>query len=220
MPTVSNSDPAPAQASDPEILRHSARNRLVHWATAACFLVATATGLALYWRSILGWLLPVFGGKESAVNFHFWSGVGLAIFTLLLYLAWRGVARWSPVDTEFVRNLRKYAAGPGQTQLPGTGFFNGGQKLYFWSVVWGVAVLFATGLVWWFRKDLPHPVYAVCRTTHRILAVVMSAGLLVHIYKATIGEPGTFRSMIGGKVTRHWARTRRPGWIPDSDQSE
>jgi formate dehydrogenase subunit gamma len=43
----------------------------------------------------------------------------------------------------------------------------------------------------------------------------MSAGLLVHIYKATIGEPGTFRSMVSGTVTRQWARSRRPKWYRD-----
>jgi formate dehydrogenase subunit gamma len=43
----------------------------------------------------------------------------------------------------------------------------------------------------------------------------MLAGLLVHSYKASIGEPGTLRSMIRGTVTLQWARTRRPKWFRD-----
>jgi len=198
--------------ADEEIPRHSRITRFLHWAMAACFLVAMSTGLALYWKKILGWALPLFGGKDAAINLHFWFGLGLGLFTLCLYFVWRPVARWTAGDTHFVRNLRKYAARPDQVPPPDTGFFNGGQKLYLWAVVGSTAVFVVTGLVWWFRKDVPVNVYAVCRTTHRILAVVMSAALLIHIYKASIGEPGTFRSMIGGAVTREWARIRRPQW--------
>lgn len=171
-----------------------------------------ATGLALYWRSVLGWLLPAFGGKSAAVNVHFWAGIALAASTVAVYCLWRAACRWTPADSEFVRDWRRHAAHPSLPAAPDTGFFNGGQKLYFWAVVYGTAILVLTGLVWWFRRDVPHSVYAVCRTTHRIVAVILSAGLLVHIYKASWGEPGTFRSMIGGRVTREWARTRRPRW--------
>jgi formate dehydrogenase subunit gamma len=41
----------------------------------------------------------------------------------------------------------------------------------------------------------------------------MLVGLVVHIYKASIGEPGTLPSMIRGTVTAQWARTRRPKWF-------
>ena len=70
---------------------------------AACFVVAMATGLALYWRSILGWMLPLFGGKDSAVSLHFWTGLGLGLFTALLYLAWRKAARWTAADSQFLQ---------------------------------------------------------------------------------------------------------------------
>jgi formate dehydrogenase subunit gamma len=198
-----------------ELPRHSGFARTLHGGLAACFILVMATGLTLYWSSILKWAEPYFGGKPSTVNLHFWGGLALTFFTLLLFFLWRRKARWTPTDTHFVRHLRDYAMRPDQSPPPETGFFNGGQKLYFWAVVASGAVLFGTGLVWWFRKDVPHPVYAVCRTTHRVVGVIMSFGLLVHIYKATIGEPGTLRSMLRGTVTREWARTRRPKWFRD-----
>lgn len=207
--------PSPASVSGPEIVRHTAGARFVHWAMALAFIVAMVTGLSLYWRSILGWVLPFFGGKEMAVTLHFWFGIGLGVFALLLYLIWRAPMRWTAPDAEFVRHLADHALRPDQAQPPETGFFNGGQKLYFWSVVVGTAVLVLTGLVWWFRKDMPHPIYAVCRTTHRVLGVILSGGLLVHLYKSTLGERGTLRSMITGTVTPEWARSRRPKWFRD-----
>jgi len=201
--------------SAPTIVRHSGYVRFLHWSLAVVYISAVATGMALYWRKLLGWILPVFGGKDFAVDVHFWAGIGLTLGTLLLFVAWRKVARWSPADSNFVRHLGEHALHPGQPQPEDTGFFNGGQKLYFWGVVVTSAVFFVTGLVWWYRKDVPNSVYAVCRTTHRVLGVAMTAGLLVHIYKATIGEPGTLRSMLRGTVTREWARLRRPKWFRD-----
>jgi hypothetical protein len=43
---------------------------------------------------------------------------------------------------------------------------------------------------------MPKEVYVVCRTSHRMLAVIMSGALIVHVCKATIGEPGTLASML------------------------
>ncbi|MFI5356796.1 MAG: formate dehydrogenase subunit gamma, partial [Opitutales bacterium] len=189
-------------------------------ALAVCFLVAMGTGLGLYWRSILSWTLPLYGGKPMAVNLHYWFGLGLGLTTALLFLVWRAAARWTPADTHFVKHLTQYAARPDQQPPAETGFFNGGQKLYFWAVVGSTLVLVLTGIVWWYRQDMPHTLYAVCRTTHRVLAVLMSGALLVHVYKATIGEPGTLRSMIRGTVTTDWARTRRPKWFRDLGRGE
>ena len=139
--------------------------------------------------------------------------LGLVLFTILLGLAWRKVGRWGAADSEFARRMPHHILHAGEVQPAETGFFNGGQKLYFWSVIVTGVVFLVTGIVWSFRYQVPHNVYAVCRTTHRVVGVVMLAGLLVHIYKATIGEPGTLRSMLRGTVTTEWARTRRPKWF-------
>jgi formate dehydrogenase subunit gamma len=205
-------------ASAPLIVRHSGYVRFLHWTMAVAYIVAMATGMGLYWRRLLGWMLPFFGGKDFAVDVHFWVGLALTLITLLLFIAWRKVAQWSAADSNFVRHLGSHALHPGQPQPEDTGFFNGGQKLYFWGVVVTGVIFFGTGLVWWFRKDVPNEVYAVCRTTHRILGVLMSAALLVHVYKATIGEPGTLRSMLRGTVTLDWARRRRPKWFREIDR--
>ena len=60
---------------------------------------------------------------------------------------------------------------------------------------------------------MPREVYVVGRTSHRVVGVIMSGALLIHLYKATIGEPGTLASMLKGTVTANWARLRRPGWF-------
>lgn len=208
-------EPAPAPASETPVARHSGWVRFLHWSLAVVYIGAILTGFALYWQKLLGWLTPYFGGYNQTIYIHFWTGIGLVLFTILLGLAWRGIARWTAADSQFVRNMGDHALHPGQPQPPDTGFFNGGQKLYIWAVIVSGVVFLVTGIVWCFRYDIPRNVYAVCRTTHRMLGIIMLVGLLVHIYKASIGEPGTLRSMLRGTVTAQWARTRRPKWFRD-----
>src|SRR5476651_10532 len=198
-----------------EILRHTFFVRAVHWLIAVCFLLAMATGFALYWASILKWMQPYFGGTQGSIAIHFISGLGLAALAVPIFFKWRQRMRWTATDSYFVRHLREHGLRPDQLPPPETGFFNGGQKLFFWSFIVSTAILLVTGLVWWWRREpwMHQEVYAVCRTSHRVVAVIISGALLIHIYKATVGEPGTFASMVKGTVTSNWARLRRPGWF-------
>lgn len=204
---------SPAPTTD--ILRHTFAVRIVHWLIALSFILAMATGLALYWASILGWMVPYFGGTQGTIAIHFVAGLGLAGLAVPIFFQWRKRMQWTATDSYFVRHLPQHALRPDQAPPAETGFFNGGQKLFFWAFIVSTAWLLVSGLVWWWRREpwMPRQVYAVCRTSHRVVAVIMSGALLVHLYKATIGEPGTFASMIKGTVTSQWARLRRPGWF-------
>lgn len=203
--------PAPAT----EILRHTLFVRIVHWLIAITFIAAMVTGLTLYWNSILWWLRPYLGGQHGAIAIHMLGGLGLAILVVPLLSRWRKRMRWTAADTHFIRHLPEHGLRPDQVQPPDTGFFNGGQKLFFWLFISSTGYLLVTGLIWWWRREpwMPREVYVVGRTSHRVVSVIMSGVLLIHLYKATIGERGTFASMIKGTVTSTWARLRRPGWF-------
>ena len=41
---------------------------------------------------------------------------------------------------------------------------------------------------------MPPAIYPFSRTSHRVIGVIMSGALLIHLYKATLGEPGTLRT--------------------------
>lgn len=198
-----------------EIERHTFCVRINHWLIAVCFIFAMATGLTLYWNSILYWMRPFFGGEQGAIAIHFVAGLALAAFAIPIFFLWRKRMRWTDTDSYFIRHIPDHAMRPDQVPPADTGFFNGGQKLYFWAFIVSTAYLLVTGLVWWWRREpwMPKQVYVVARTSHRVVSVIMSGSLLVHIYKATVGEPGTFASMIKGTVTTGWARLRRPGWF-------
>lgn len=194
----------PPSRRDPEVVRHSASVRWLHWIVAASFLTAGFSGFVVYFPKVLGWGAPLFGGRKGAQHLHPWFALVFTVAFALQFLQWLRRMKWTPADSRFLRH-------PFQVE-PGTGFFNGGQKAYFWAVFASAVVFLATGMVWWYKLSFPHDVYMTCRFIHRVTGLVMAAGLFVHIYKATWGEAGTFRSMITGKVTLEWARLRRPVW--------
>jgi len=198
-----------------DIVRHSAYSRFLHWAVGLCFLLGLLSGLALLFKNQFGWLLPMFGGRKWCEALHPWFGVGFVFLFVFQFINWIRRMRWTAADGVFVRHLAAHALHRNAPAPAETGFFNGGQKLYFWSVAAGAALFLVTGIVYWNKAWFPNGLYLVSRFTHRAAGIVMGAGLLVHIYKATIGEPGTLRSMLGGKVTEEWARLRRPRWFRD-----
>ncbi len=92
------------------------------------------------------------------------------------------------------------------------GFFNGGQKLYFWAIAVCGVLFLITGLLMWFDDIVPRWSVAVSYVVHDLAALVMLGGLIIHIYEGTAHQPGTFRSMIDGTVTEKWAWTHHPAW--------
>ncbi len=50
---------------------------------------------------------------------------------------------------------------------------------------------------------------------HDISALVMLAGIFVHIYLSTFGEPHTIQAMTRGTVSEAWAWTHHPAWYKE-----
>jgi len=63
MPPVLAETPVSPAVSDAPVTRHSAGVRWLHWSLAATYILAIATGLTLYWETLLGWLKPYWGGN-------------------------------------------------------------------------------------------------------------------------------------------------------------
>jgi len=93
------------------------------------------------------------------------------------------------------------------------GKYNGGQKMLFWAAALGTLGLLLSGIVMW----LPQPIFGqrlreVSYILHDGAFSLFFAMIIGHIYLGTAAEPGTFRSMIRGTVTKSWARLHHPRW--------
>jgi len=193
-----------------ELLRHSTYTRFLHWTVAIFFFAALLSGLAIYAPWTFRWLAPLFGVVPMARFLHPWFGIGFVIAWFFQFLNWRQTMAWSKADRKWLRDIDKYAKNETKFEPEYVGFYNGGQKLQFWEIVWGGLVLLVTGLLMWFPEISGRIAVAVSYVLHDIFALIMLGGIFIHIYLSTFGQPGTFHAMSRGVVTRAWAWTHHP----------
>jgi len=122
---------------------------------------------------------------------------------------------WKPADGRWMRRIRGYVSNKEKVEPKDVGFFNAGQKLYFWTIALTAVLFLITGLLLWFDHVVPRWLVAVSYVIHNLSALVMLAGFIIHIYEGTAAQPGTFQSMTDGTVTKEWAWTHHPAWYEE-----
>ena len=202
-----------------EIVRERLSARVVHWAVAVTFFVCLFTGLPI-WTPYLGFLATLFGGLHVCRLLHPWAGIAFAAASVLMFVQWVSQMRLTPADREFLtpRGLLRYFQY--RNDDVEVGKYNGGQKLLFWAAALGAAGLLATGLVMWFPLAFGQGLREASYLLHDVAFSLFFAMIIGHIYLGTAAEPGTFRSMVRGTVTKSWAQLHHPRWYREvtSDQ--
>ncbi len=195
-----------------ELLRHRAYTRFLHWMYGIFFFLALLSGFGIYMPWIFRWFTPLFGGGAMTRLLHPWFGLGFVFFFGLQILNWSSVMKWEPSDTRWMKRLPDYVTHRDTVEPPDVGFFNAGQKFQFWEIVAGCIAYVITGVIMWFPEIFGRVAVAVSYVIHDISALIMLAGIFVHIYLSTIGEPGTMQAMTRGTVSEPWAWTHHPAW--------
>jgi formate dehydrogenase subunit gamma len=196
-----------------ELLRHPVYTRFLHWSVAIFFLLSLLTGFAIYTPWLFRFLAPVFGGGARTRALHPWFGLLFEVFFLFQFINWVAPMAWNAADRRWLGRLRKYSTNDQRLEPEDVGFFNGGQKLYFWAIVLCGLLFLITGLLIWFDDAVPRWIVAVSYVVHDLAALVMLGGFIIHVYEGTAHQPGTFRSMTDGTVTEKWAWTHHPAWF-------
>jgi formate dehydrogenase subunit gamma len=198
-----------------ELLRHPVYTRVLHWLVAIAFILSLLSGFALYVPWLFRFLTPIFGGGPMTRLLHPWFGLFFDLFFLFQFLNWVTPMIWTSADSRWLRRLKGYMTNDNKMEANDVGFFNGGQKLYFWAIVICGLLFLLTGLLMWFDHLVERWIVAVSYVVHNLAALVMLGGFMVHIYEGTAAMPGTFRAMTNGTVTRAWAWTHHPTWYRD-----
>lgn len=196
-----------------ELLRHPVYTRFLHWSVAIFFILSLLSGFAIYSPWLFRWLAPLFGGGARTRALHPWFGVVFEGFFLFQFINWFAPMAWTSADSRWLKRLKQYAANENPMESTEVGFFNGGQKLYFWVIAFSGLFFLITGLLIWFDNVVPHWVVAVSYVLHDLAGLLMLGGFIIHIYEGTAHQTGTFRSMIDGTVTEKWAWTHHPAWF-------
>lgn len=195
-----------------ELLRHPVYTRFLHWSVAIFFILSLLTGFAIYTPWLFYWITPLFGGGPRTRFLHPWFGLLFEIFFLFQFINWFAPMAWVEADRRWMRRMRQYVTNEDPLEAEDVGFFNAGQKLYFWLIAVSWILFLITGLLMWFDDLVGRWIVAISYVIHDIAALLMLAGFIIHVYEGTAHQPGTFRSMMDGTVTERWAVTHHPKW--------
>jgi formate dehydrogenase subunit gamma len=196
------------------VQRFNGLERFVHWFTASAFIVLALTGLNVtFGRHVLLPLLgpDLFSNVSLAFKYvHNYVAFAFMIGVVLTFLIW--VIHNIPNR----HDLEWLAAGGGlvgRGTHPPAGKFNAGQKAVFWSVVVGGVALSVTGLYMLFPFQFGDIHSQQLMTViHAIVALVLIAIIIAHIYIGTLGMEGAFDAMSTGQVDENWAREHHSVW--------
>jgi formate dehydrogenase subunit gamma len=194
-----------------ELLRHRYSSRLIHWAVAVAFLLCLLTGLPI-WTPIFGWMAPLVGGLYVCRWLHPWAGGAFGLASLAMFLRWVKEMRLEPHDRGWLGpKMIEYLKFHGGED-PEVGKYNGGQKLFFFAEALAALGLLASGFVLWFPREFTAQVREIALVLHDLTFVLATIGIVAHVYLGTAAEPGTFRAMVVGTVTKDWAKLHHPRW--------
>ena len=228
-----------AGPSGKTIERFNALERFTHWLTASSFLVLGLTGLnLLYGKTVL---LPIIGKSAFAnlamlgkltlnyISFAFMLGI-----TLMLVL-------WIKDNLPDRHDLNWLAKGGGlfvKGVHPPAKKFNAGQKFIFWVVVLGGGSISLTGitLLWPFQFELFSSTFAflnifgagldtnlsplqevqLSQMWHNVMAMLVLALMIAHIYIGSLGMAGAFDAVGTGQVDENWAKEHHSLWVEET----
>jgi formate dehydrogenase gamma subunit len=212
------------RASGRPIVRMNLSQRWQHAVLALSFIVLALTGFALKFPD--SWLARALGSSEPFRRWtHRVAGVILLVvgaYHILYIIATRdgrSLARdLFPVkkDVGDMFGSIRYLFGLRRSK-PGIGRFGYAEKMEYWAVVWGTAIMGVTGLMIWFKMDvtqfLPRWAVDVAVTVHYYEAILACLAIVVwHLYHV-IFDPDVYPLNLAcwdGKVSEHWQQEEHP----------
>jgi formate dehydrogenase subunit gamma len=196
-----------------ELLRFNGFERFAHWLNAVSFVILALTGLNITFGKPL--LLPLLGPdnfsavSEASKYVHNFVSFGFVIGLSLIISMWLIDNIPRRVDITWL----KEGGGFLKSKHPPAGRFNAGEKLVFWFALAGGATVIVTGVF------LLFPFYftdiagmQLAQVIHAIVAVLLIALILGHIYIGTMGTEGAFEAMGKGTVDENWAKEHHSLW--------
>jgi formate dehydrogenase subunit gamma len=198
-------------------LRFDAWDRTVHWATAISFLILAITGLLMLFGKKV--LLPWMGHEV----FSWFAIISKYLHNFIgpLFIVCSVIMFFTFLSRNFLRQsdwywLRKAGGLVSHDNIP-AGFFNAGEKAWFWLGVTGLGLVMSiSGLVLDFTNlGQTRYVLQVADYFHLAGATLYIAAAIGHIFIGTLGTPGAYDGMRHGYVDEEWARTHHRLWYEE-----
>jgi formate dehydrogenase subunit gamma len=202
------------------ITRFNSFERFVHWLTAGSFIVLALSGLNITFGKAV--LLPLMSPEAfTALSqwgkyAHNYLSFAFTIGLILIFFIWIKDNIPSGIDAQWLRE----GGGLVGDRHPPARRFNAGQKIIYWVVVLAGAAVAISGyiLMFPFYGDLTISGMQTAQIVHGVIAVLLIAVMLAHIYIGTIGMEGAFEAMGSGEVDLNWAKEHHSLWVEEEMQ--
>jgi formate dehydrogenase gamma subunit len=214
-----------ATAEGPPLVRFDGVERVVHLANASLFTILILTGAALYYAP----LMELVGRRELIERIHVYAGIALPVPVVLALIGPRGRAlrtdlrrlnRWTPTDRAWLRASSERRARRVRIRSKlRNGKFNAGQKLNAAFTAGAGLVMLGTGLILRWYRPWPLSWREGATFVHNWLALIFVVVIAGHILYA-LSDNDALRSIIGGRISRSWARRHAPAWLAEIETDE
>mgnify|MGYP000604420209 CR=1 FL=1 len=223
--------------------------RMAHWTLAGSFILLGLTGLLTLFGRVaiqpylgkdVNSLLLI--GSKWVHNSVSWAFMLALVTVFVMWVAHNIPNKWDLVW------IRQFGGIIGKKHPPAKKF-NAGQKVIFWSVILfgasisvsGLSLLFPfemplfaktfailndLGLPQWAGYDplptvlAPQEEMQLAQLWHAIVAFVLMAIIIAHIYIGTLGMEGAYDAMGSGEVDEAWAHQHHSIWLEEVQQKE
>ena len=238
------------ERSGETILRFNLIERLAHWSLAGSFILLGLTGLAVLFGRVAiipyfgheAFATIAVGSKWI----HNWVAWPFMVALVLVTLLW--IAHNIPNRHDLVWMMKGGGLFSKGVHPPARKF-NAGQKIIFWMVIILGASVSVSGLsllmpfeIPMFAKTFailndvgigpaiwgeplptqlaPHAEMQLSTLWHAIVAFIMMAVILAHIYLGSVGMEGAFDAMVSGEVDLQWAKEHHGIWVEEVQAKE
>lgn len=211
----------PAPVIRPEsgrrIQRFTDWQRAIHWATAISFVLLAASGLIIMFGKKV--VLPLMGHSVFSwlavlsKYLHNFTGPLFIVCSVLMFITfmWQNLFRRQDWDW-----IKKGGGLVSHEHVP-AGYFNAGEKIWFWGGVVLLGLLMsATGLVLDF-VNFGQTRYLLQWADYLHIggAALYIAATMGHSYIGTLGTPGAYEGMRHGTVDEEWAKVHHQYWYDE-----
>ena len=209
--TIGPAEPQPE--SGRKLQRFNRWERQVHWATAFAFVALGVTGIIImYGKNIfLPWMGHNLFSWVAILSKYLHNFVGplFVICSILMFATFLKRNFYNRADWLWI----KKGGGLITHEHVPAGFFNAGEKAWFWG---GVALLglivSVSGLVLDFAVGQTRYVMQVANVLHVTGAALYMAFTMGHAFIGTVGTPGAYEGMRHGTVDENWAKAHHRLW--------
>jgi len=199
-----------------EIVRFNLAERWSHLVRMLAFVVLAVTGY-VFFVSNATLAKALFGSYHAASVWHWAAGLVFTAAGLYSLALWARDAVFKPYDSKWFAMSGGYLGRKDSDEHAPAGRLNAGQKVFFWLSLALTLVMAATGIPLIWKEVLSASTALVLSAIHGVAGVLFVACALAHAYLGTIGNPGTWRVLVDGKVSRAWAREHHSEWYREKE---